>query len=324
MTLKNHNKTKKKNKKKIVIGILTSPISKQFDHIARSYLYKSYVQWAKLYGAKVIPLQYNLPKHILRILLKQINGVIMIGGSVPNLKKYNYETYKHYIGTSHFILEYAKNENKHKNYYPIFSICLGFEILGVLSQYDSVKKAGDKFLERTAIDNIKNYGAGKLYFTDNKTKMKSIFSKNEINLLREKPCVYYHHKMSFDLNKPYINKIKKDYTIVSTDKKQDIEYPTAFESKKFPFYATLYHPEKPLFIHKKGMPKGKAVEIVSNKLSLFFFNECKKNKNKWIGGDKETDFFIKNYTLHENKKNTRKKYVDTPTYIFGEKDKYYV
>ena len=115
MTLKNHNKTKKNNKKKIVIGILTSPISKQFDHIARSYLYKSYVQWAKLYGAKVIPLQYNLPKHILRILLKQINGVIMIGGSVPNLKKYNYETYKHYIGTSHFILEYAKNENKHKN-----------------------------------------------------------------------------------------------------------------------------------------------------------------------------------------------------------------
>ncbi len=324
MGYKKQNKTKKIKRKEKVVGILTSPISNDNKDIAKSYLYKSYVQWAKLGGVRVIPLQYNLPKHILRILLNQINGVIMIGGSVCNLKKYDYSTYKQYIGTSSFIIDYAKNENKRQNYFPLFSICLGFEIMGILSQYKSVKKAGEKFINKTAIDNVKNSGPGKLYFTDNKSKIKSLFSSKELKLVKEKPSVFYHHTMSFDLNKPYVDKIKKDFTVVSTDKKNGIEYITGVESKHYPFYATLYHPEKPLFITTKNMPKGKAVELVSKKLSKFFSDECKKNKNKWIGGSKETDFFIKNYSLYNNEKGTRKNRINVPTYIFGKPDKYYV
>ena len=72
------------------------------------------------------------------------------------------------------------------------------------------------------------------------------------------------------------------------------------------------------------MPKGKAVELVSKKISKFFSDECKKNKNKWIGGSKETDFFIKNYTLYNNEKGTRKNHRNVPMYIFGRSDKYYV
>lgn len=323
MPLKKH-KTRKNRKNKPIIGILTSPLSKNQDHLARSYLYKSYVQWAKLGGARVIPLQYNLPKHILAVLLKQINGVIMIGGSVSNLKSYDYSTFKHYIGTSSFIIEHAKMENKKHNYFPLFSICLGFEIMGILSQYKSVKFAGDNFINRYAIDNIKNTGSDSLHFTDNSTKMKNIFTEKDLKLLQEKPCVYYFHKLSFDLSKPYIEKIKKENTIVSTAEKNNVRYITAYENKKYPFYSTLYHPEKPLFIkNDKKMPKGKATEIVSKKLISFFVNECKKSKNKWIGGNNDADFFIKNYTLYEKKNKTFKKGPKVPTYLFGEKDKYY-
>lgn len=318
MTLNNNNKTKKKYKKKIIIGILTSPIEKEHQHIALSYLYKSYIQWAKLANVRIIPLQFNLPKHILKILLKQINGVIMVGGSIPNLKIHDYDTYKQYIEISDYIINYAKKQNNLKNYYPIFLICLGFEILGILTQDKSVKKAGDKFINREGIDNIKNVGKSKLYFTDNKTKLRSIFSEKEIKLFEKNPCVYYNHNMSFNLDKPYMKDIKKEYVIVSADKKNNTHYPTAFEHKKYPFYATLFHPEKPLFINKKTMPKGKAVKILSTKLIIFFSSECKKNKNKWIGGSKETDFFIENYSLYKNKTLKRS------MYIFGEKDKYYI
>ena len=50
MTFKKKNKTKKNYKKKPIIGILTAPVKKEFDHIALSYLYKSYIQWAKIGG----------------------------------------------------------------------------------------------------------------------------------------------------------------------------------------------------------------------------------------------------------------------------------
>ena len=318
MTFKKKNKTKKSYKKKPIIGILTAPVKKEFDHIALSYLYKSYIQWAKIGGLRIVPLQFNLPKHILKILLKQINGVIMVGGSVSNLKDHDYTTYKQYIETSSYIVNYAKNQNNSNNYYPLFSICLGFEILGILTQDKSVKKAGDKFINKLSIDNIRNTGKGNLFFTDNETRIKSIFTDKEIKLFEKNPCVYYYHNMSFDLSKPYMKDIEKEYLIVSTDKKKNITYPTAFEHKKYPFYATLFHPEKPLFINTKNMPKGKFVKIVSTKLIKFFSDECKKNKNKWIGGNRSTDFFIENYSLYDNK--TIKK----PMYLFGEKDQYYI
>ena len=39
--------------------------------------------------------------------------------------------------------------------------------MGILSQHKSVKSAGDNFISRYAIDNIKNTGSDSLYFTDN-------------------------------------------------------------------------------------------------------------------------------------------------------------
>ncbi|MAP67361.1 MAG: hypothetical protein CMF80_06655 [Candidatus Marinimicrobia bacterium] len=312
--MKNH-KTIKLIKKKPTIGILTAPVpdKKQcFD--AKSYLYKSYVQWAKQKKCRIIPIQYNLPKHLIKILLSQINGIIMVGGSINNLKTHTLKTYRQYLGACKFIVDYAKKENNRKNYYPIFSICLGFEIMGLISQ----KKIGktDEFAEGN-IDTIKNIGMNPLHLTNTKGKLTNIFTEEERDYISKNPSVYYYHKLSFDIKRNYTRKICDVNHITSTAYKKGKEYITSMEHKKYPFYSTLFHPEKPKFL--SYIKNTKASDLVSMKLIDFFIRECKKNKNKWIGGKYDRDFLIENYTVYTLKKNNRR----VPSYIFGEIDKHY-
>ena len=67
-----------------------------------------------------------------------------------------------------------------------------------------------------------------------------------------------------------------------------------FEYKKFPFYGTQFHPEKVLFewiLPEIG--RTPIFRLISKRLSHFFINECKKNKNRV----KVPDLYIRNYNL---------------------------
>ncbi len=313
--LSKKNKTKKLKKNKVVIGILTSPIPDKNDELnAKSYLYKSYVDWVNLKNVKIVPLQYNLPKHILLLLLNQINGIIMVGGAVNNLNTHKMKTYKQYLGTCKYIINHAKNENNKKRYFPLFSICLGFEIMGILAQ----KKIGsEKEFSKSSIDKIQNKGLYPLHFNDEDSRLKALFTSAERDQISKKPSVYYSHKLSFNLSKKYTQKIEKKQLISSSAIKNGKHYITSMEDRNYPFYSTLFHPEKPKFL--RHIPNTNTSNLVSLRLIDFFVKECKKNKNRWLGCGDANNFFIENYPYYMIQKGNHK----IPTYVFGEIQKHY-
>ena len=89
------------------------------------------------------------------------------------------------------------------------------------------------------------------------------------------------------------------------------------EHRNYPFYSTLFHPEKPKFL--RHIPNTNTSNLVSLRLIDFFVKECKKNKNRWLGCGNANNFFIENYPYYMIKKGNHK----IPTYVFGEIQKHY-
>ena len=154
-TLKNKsrkkNKTLKKNKKKIkqheilleakkvpklfhhpTVGILSIPMTVTYHKNTHSYLPASYVKWIEMNNARVIPIPYDTPKGALDMILNQVNGVLFIGGQVDH--GMISEEYSHFMETFKHIVNHAKKSNNQKNYFPLFAICLGFEVLGMMGE----------------------------------------------------------------------------------------------------------------------------------------------------------------------------------------------
>ena len=68
-----------------VIGILSTPTYTDASLGATSFIPQSYVKWAELHGARVIPIQYDLPLPVINAILEQINGLVLIGGIIEKM-----------------------------------------------------------------------------------------------------------------------------------------------------------------------------------------------------------------------------------------------
>ena len=66
------------------------------------------------------------------------------------------------------------------------------------------------YAKKKGIDNFLGFGNITKVYVDAFGKNGFFFNgEKDLKLLQEKPCVYYSHKLSFDLSKPYIQKMKR-------------------------------------------------------------------------------------------------------------------
>ena len=316
-TLKNKsrkkNKTLKKNKKKIkqheilleakkvpklfhhpTVGILSIPMTVTYHKNTHSYIPASYVKWIEMNNARVIPIPYDTPIGAMDMILNQVNGVLFIGGQVDH--GMISEEYSLFMTAFKHIVNHAKKSNNQNNYFPLFSICLGFEILGMMGE--DVTKIINGFTNLKGLSNVDaHHYNSKLNIVKPDSKFVQIFSKEEQDEFRKNPCVFQNHGQGYIVNAPYMKKWHKYWNTVATSMSEDkkpIEFVSMFEYKKFPFYGTQFHPEKVLFewiLPEIG--RTPLFRLISKRLSHFFINECKKNKNRV----KVSDLYIRNYNL---------------------------
>lgn len=209
---------------------------------------KNYVRWVESSGSKAVVLPYDLPKKDLIKCLKQLKGIVWTGGAIegPNYTRKQYTTYIKSIITC---FETAKEYNDSGRYYPIFAICLGFEILVLFSQKVKVEHLFDSMKHhfRESRDTI----------TLEDSRLKDWFLPLEKKMASQ-PCAVHHHKFGFDIQK------LEGITIASTD----TDFINMIEYKKYPFYGVQFHPERPF-------------DTFSNKVSVHFSDflkhECEKN-----------------------------------------------
>ena len=279
-----------------VIAILTIPNTFSKHKKTHSYLPNSYVKWIEMSGARVIPLQYDLPFNLTKSILSQCNGILFIGGQVDHhMISREYHDFTQKVKK---IFTYIRGENDKGNYYPIFSICLGFELLYMLSDNPNASQLEYNYNKYIGISKVKarNYMSKNKFLRGN-FKISKIFSKKERNYQANNGCVFQNHGLGFFPNAPYMKQYNKQWHIVSLaseNASSPKKYVNIIEHKKYPFYGTQFHPEKVIF--EWLIPEivhSKVARSISKRFSSFFIRECKKNKNVLYS----RSLLIYNYTL---------------------------
>uniref|UniRef100_A0A2P2KEC5 folate gamma-glutamyl hydrolase n=1 Tax=Rhizophora mucronata TaxID=61149 RepID=A0A2P2KEC5_RHIMU len=114
-----------------VIGILSHPgdgASGRLNNATNaSYIAASYVKFVESAGARVIPLIYNEPRDILFKKLNLVNGVLFTGGWAKSGLYFN-------VAKGIFANILAKNDAGY--HFPLYAICLGFELLTMIISKD--------------------------------------------------------------------------------------------------------------------------------------------------------------------------------------------
>ena len=286
----------------ITVGILTAPYISNADTFIGSYMASSYVKWLESAGALIVPLPYDLPKPILNGFLKQINGILLIGGGIDNKATHDNEQFIVFEDTINFILNYTTYQNKIGNYYPIWATCMSFEITPILElNNNKILLKQDDISKYVIKDGF--YGSDTLQWTNSPSKLKSLFSKKEISDMNKYYSVFYAHSLSFPVNSEFTRKLKKIANIVATgySKKKKIKYISIYELKNLPIYGVQFHPEKPPFEYENDglrVPKSDIAITLSSRMAKFFVGECKKNSNIWIGGKRFFDFTVNDYSIY--------------------------
>ncbi|KYN33393.1 Gamma-glutamyl hydrolase B, partial [Trachymyrmex septentrionalis] len=273
-------------------GILTQEISynlnKTYPNQYHSYIAASYVKFVEGAGARAVPIWIGGNTLYYEDILSKVNGVLWPGGSTYFFNKEGYADAgaKIYSDFNHsdicifffclFIDRIVKRINEEGKYFPIFGICLGFELLTYV--------ATNRVEHRTRCSS--NNQRLPLEFTRDYTESK-LFKNAPLNVLRilseQNVTANYHH---FCITKEILrhDKLTKKFHVLSLNHDENgLEFISILEHKQFPFYGLQFHPEKNLYewVIGKRIPHSINATIASQYFANFFVNEARKNFNEF-------------------------------------------
>ncbi|KAK7244141.1 hypothetical protein RIF29_38959 [Crotalaria pallida] len=254
-----------------VIGILTHPGDGASGRLSNdsdaSNIPASYVKFAESGGARVIPLIYNEPTEKLLKKLDLVNGVIFVGGWAKDGL---------YFETVERIFKIAVQRNDAGDHFPIYGICLGFELLTMIISEDR------NILEEFSASNQ----ASSLQFVENAKIEGSIFQSFPPDLLKKlsSECiVMQNHHFGLSPEKLQSNqKLSSFWEILttSTDEKDEV-YVSTVSSRKYPVTGFQWHPEKNAFEWGSAkIPHTEDAIRVTQSAAGFLVSEARKSTNR--------------------------------------------
>ncbi|XP_022703088.1 gamma-glutamyl hydrolase-like [Varroa jacobsoni] len=284
-----------------VIGVLTQEfIGDRWDQ--QPYIAASYVKFVESGGARVVPIDINRNDSYYHNLLDQLNGVLFPGGDVDVHNS-------GYGRAGQLIYDYAKQRNEAGDYFPLWGICNGFEMLIYLSVDDYVLTACDSHNQ-----------AKPLHFLPD-TYRSRLFGKNlpgdVLNYLTHKNTTINFHRWCLTPQNFIGSGVNKVFNQLATNKDiNGIEFVSALEAKAYPFYGVQFHPEKNLFewttrANHNNIPHSAEAIRVAQYFAEFFVNETRKSKHRM-----REDFFAREAIYNYNPEYTQDQLIFTQTYFF--------
>ena len=305
-----------------VIAILTLPVEygKGIVH-SHSYLPQSCVKWIEQCGARVCPIQYDLPRNVIRGLLEQCNGLVTWGAMMrlydvdedsKNIQlDIEFRHYKTFIRTLDFVYLYIASQNMKGNYYPLLGIGDGMQMVAMAATFgrsramERINK--DDLLERQLEDNLTRVNAENMgvsiKFTKRNSWVKKIFTTGERRRMAKEIVMYTNNLLAFKVNAPYMKKFKErsksSPTIMQIDSvargRTGGDYVQMFSFKHLPIFGWEFLPQIVQYEwRRKFIPHTDLSQMVSRKLAHFFVDQCRRNVNNLVNHK----ILIYNYTLY--------------------------
>lgn len=187
---------------------------------------QSYVKWFESRGVRVIPIPFDTLHP--ELYFHSINGLVIPGGYMPYVVKKE--------GFMRNVQRFMELSMKSGEYFPIWSTCLGFEIIMFiigkfrnLSRYDA-------------------HGMFPLQLTPHgrTSRMMGSFSAKYIHQLEHESSTLHNHEYGISPSDFMANQyLRRFYHILSTSVTPDgKEFVSAIEAKHYPIYGIQFHPER--------------------------------------------------------------------------------
>ncbi|GLJ11693.1 hypothetical protein SUGI_0174780 [Cryptomeria japonica] len=269
-----------------LIGIVSHPGDGANGKLSKaanvSYIAASYVKFVESGGARVVPLIYNESPEILEQKFRAVNGLIFTGGSAK---------YGPYHQTIKKLFQRAIEENDNGEYFPVYAVCLGFEILsmiisqdlGILENFDAVNSPSTLIFESEAAKNSSIF----------KWFPSSILSK-----MSSEPLFMQNHMFGVSPERMSTNDgLSSFFKILTTSyDKNNKTYVSTVQAYKYPVTALQWHPEKNTFEWEiTTTPHSADAVQVTQSVANFVVSESRKSNHR-PSFKQEEEYLIYNYS----------------------------
>jgi gamma-glutamyl hydrolase len=216
-----------------IVGVMAQPTyaDPQYKGLGRTYLAAGYVKWLESAGARVVAIQYDLPRNDLISLLQSINGVVFPGGELFLPGSY-------YQNVSQFIYDWATRENDAGNYFPLWGTCQGFEQMAIMASGD------EHILSHFEAENM----TLALSFTPvaQHSRLFGSMDKRIVEIFRTQPIAQNLHELGLSpVSYNQHERMRTTWDVLSVNlDREGKAFVSSMESKRYPFYATQFHPER--------------------------------------------------------------------------------
>ncbi|CAL9187721.1 unnamed protein product [Musa hybrid cultivar] len=269
-----------------VIGIVTHPgdgASGRLSNVtSASNIPASYVKFVESAGARVIPLIYNEPEETLLDKLSLVNGVLFTGGWAKKGL---------YFETITKLFQVTLERNDAGDHFPLFAICLGFELVSMIISNDC------DICERFKGENQ----ASTLYFPDYAEIKGSVFERFPLELLWKlsTECLaMQNHKYGLSPKRLQDNvALSSFFRILTTSKDENgKDYVSTAQAYNYPVTGFQWHPEKNAFEWGLSMiPHSEDAVRVTQHVANYLISEARKSSNR-PPTEKVLDNLIYNYS----------------------------
>jgi gamma-glutamyl hydrolase len=267
-----------------IIGILTMPASEAFSRVmgiektGPTIIPASYVRYVESAGARVVPVHYALPQAELRWIFSQINGLLIPGGNTGIESE---ETREWRTGAE-FLYGLALQENDRGHPFPVHGVCLGFELLMLLTAHDnnSLCGLGCFAAEHVPLNlDLTGDAASSKLFADMPGEL--------FGALANENVAYNAHSNGIRPETFFSNSnLTKFWKVLSTSRDMmNKSFVSTVEAKNYPFSATQWHPEKNSFewdgSGSRNVPHSANAVGVSWHMATEFVARARLNRNRF-------------------------------------------
>jgi len=199
-----------------------------------------------------------------------------------------------YVQAARKLWEWAREANDNGRPFPIYGTCLGFQLLHILESNVSFTKL--------LVDTDSVAHPSTLQFTEEATDslMFGGLDSKLIDAIEDdhKNIILENHM--FGLPPDHYKKwpvLEKNFKMLSTaNDRNGVTYVSSAEHKRYPFYATQWHPEKPPFeFGMKEIPHSLEAILVAQHLANVFIETARHSPHSFESPEEELEELIFNY-----------------------------
>ncbi|OTF80356.1 gamma-glutamyl hydrolase A-like protein [Euroglyphus maynei] len=275
---------------RVVIGVLAQyPYKDEHQYIAASY-----VKFLESSGARVAPVFCGRSSDYYETLLPKLNGILLPGGGSPLDEG-------PYAETVDLIIETSKKFYDNGKYFPIWATCLSFEKIIVHFLNGSLQWESECHVQNLSL----NLEIEKSIINDPKsTRMfrdMEIMMPNFFDILQKHNVTANYHRICMSLDEWKKHKeLVENFQLISQNSYGNHTFVSMFEHRKYPIYASMWHPEKNQFEfvindHVGNINHDRWSIIVAQYFGNFFVNEARRSCGRFNDKLDESKHLIYNY-----------------------------